>query len=137
VTVPRYLLDTNICIYLRQERPSVVIDRFRKLAPGEAAISVISFGELCYGAEKSQDRATAIAGLTRLTSVLPVLPIPDAAGRTYGEIRRELEVRGEIISSNDLWIAAHARATGLILVTSNVREFKRVGGLTIENWASA
>ena len=131
---PVYLLDTNICIYVRQNRPSV-LSRFRSLRPGQAVASVVTYGELAFGAEKSHRREQAIAGLNELLTLLPILPLPADAGMRYGAIRAVLERRGEIISSNDLWIAAHAIAAGLILVTNNDREFRRVPGLNVENWA--
>jgi tRNA(fMet)-specific endonuclease VapC len=132
----RYLLDTNICIYLRQNRPPEVTERFRHLQHGEAALSVITYGELLYGAERSQQRTRALQSVTRLVSLLPVLPMPEEAAATYGEIRATLEMQGQLIGGNDLWIAAHAQSSGLILVTNNEREFKRISGLKIQNWAS-
>jgi len=131
----RYLLDTNICIYIRRHQPPKVLARFQRLKPGEAAISVITSGELLYGAEKSQHRARALQQLEELASLIPVMPLPEAAARTYGAIRRQLEARGETIGNNDLWIAAHAKSAELILVTNNEREFKRVPGLKVQNWA--
>ncbi|MBI1732493.1 MAG: type II toxin-antitoxin system VapC family toxin [Gammaproteobacteria bacterium] len=132
----RFLLDTNICIYIRQRRPPGVLARFRKLTPGEAALSVVTCGELLYGAEKSRQREIALARLTDLTSLLPVLPLPENAAQEYGEIRAELEAKGDLIGGNDLWIAAHARASSLVLVTNNEREFRRVPGLKVQNWAN-
>ncbi len=134
---PRYMLDTNICIYIRQKKPPAVLRRFEKLAVGDAAISVITYGELLYGAVKSQDRAARLRQLEELTSLIPALPMLASVGAAYGEIRANLERAGEVIGNNDLWIAAHARAEALILVTNNEREFKRVPGLKIENWAAA
>lgn len=131
---PTYLLDTNICIYIRRRRPPEILQRFRRLTVGEAAISVITFGELIYGAEKSVERASALQRLEELAGLLPVLPLPADASRTYGALRAELEAAGRTIGNNDLWIAAHAKAAGLVLVTNNEREFQRVGGLEIENW---
>ena len=131
---PTYLLDTNICIYIRRHRPPQVLARFQRLKPGEAAISVITRGELLYGAEKSQYRARALQQLDELASLIPVMPLPEAAAHTYGIIRRQLEARGETIGNNDLWIAAHVKAAELILVTNNEREFKRVPGLKVQNW---
>jgi tRNA(fMet)-specific endonuclease VapC len=133
---PRYLLDTNICIYIRQKRPEGVLRRFRKLRPGEAALSVITYGELLYGAMKSEQRTAALERLRELVQLLPSLPLPESAAEAYGGIRAGLESKGEMIGNNDLWIAAHARATGLILVTNNEREFRRVGGLKVQNWAA-
>lgn len=131
----RYLLDTNICIYIRRQNPAKLLARFQKLKPGEAAISIITFGELHYGAEKSQSAGRAQKELQSLLTALPVLPLPVDAGKSYGEIRADLERRGEIIGGNDLWIAAHAEAADLVLVTNNEREFRRITGLRIENWA--
>jgi tRNA(fMet)-specific endonuclease VapC len=131
---PRYLLDTNICIYIRQRRPEPVLRRFRKLRPGEAALSVITYGELLYGAAKSSQRAAALERLHELVHLLPALPLPESAAEAYGSIRATLESKGEMIGNNDLWIAAHALATGLILVTNNEDEFRRVDGLKIQNW---
>ena len=131
---PRYLLDTNICIYIRQERPEEVLRRFRKLRPGEAALSVITYGELLYGAAKSAQRVAALARLRELIHWLPALPLPEAAAEAYGTARSELAARGEMIGNNDLWIAAHAVAANLTLVTNNEKEFRRVRGLKLQNW---
>jgi tRNA(fMet)-specific endonuclease VapC len=132
---PRYLLDTNICIYIRQKRPAEVLRRFQKLRPGEAVLSVITYGELLYGAAKSQQRLAALERLRELVHLLPAVPLPETAAEAYGRIRAELESRGEMIGNNDLWIAAHAMAAGLTLVTNNEREFQRVRGLKVRNWA--
>jgi tRNA(fMet)-specific endonuclease VapC len=123
VTEIRFLLDTNICILIRQNRSAAVSERFRALRPREAAISVISYGELAFGAQKSQRREFAQQGLRDLLQFLPVLSLPDSGAPAYGAIRATLERQGRLISSNDLWIAAHAIAAGLILVTNNEREF--------------
>jgi tRNA(fMet)-specific endonuclease VapC len=133
---PRFLLDTNICIYIRQKRPEEVLRRFRKLRPGEAALSVITYGELLYGAAKSAQAVAALARLRELVNLLPALPLPETAAEAYGRIRAELESTGEVIGNNDLWIAAHALSAGLTLVTNNEKEFRRVRGLKMQNWAS-
>lgn len=130
----RFLLDTNICIHIRQQRPARVLARFEKLAPGEAVLSVITYGELLYGAAKSQHRALALEKLASLVSFLPVLSMPEQTAQEYGAIRAHLEAKGEVIGGNDLWIAAHARAAGLILVTNDEAEFTRVPGLKVQNW---
>ena len=131
----RFLLDTNICIHIRRRRPPAVLARFQQLKPGEAVLSVITYGELVYGAEKSQFRERASRQLAELASLLPVMELPLRAGEFYGSIRAALEADGCTIGNNDLWIAAHAKAASLILVTSNEREFRRVQGLRIQNWA--
>lgn len=132
----RYLLDTNICIYIRRQRPPAVLERFRRLKPGEAVISMITWGELAYGAEQSRQRDKVFALLEELATMLPVMPLPETAGQSYGAIRAALEAKGEPIGNNDLWIAAHAKAAGLIVVTNNEREFKRVPRLQVRNWAT-
>lgn len=131
----RFLLDTNICIYIRQQKPQQVLRRFSDLRAGEAAISVITYGELVFGANRSRQRVAALERLIELVNLLPALPLPETAGQTYGTIRAELDSRGEMIGNNDLWIAAHAMAAGLTLVTNNEREFRRIAALKLQNWA--
>src|SRR5262245_59503770 len=132
----RFLLDTNVCIYIRRKQPPQVLERFRRLKATQVALSVVTFGELAYGAEKSLARARAFRELEEFSNFVQILPLPIEAALTYGSIRAALETKGEIISSNDLWIAAHAKAADLTLVTNNEREFRRVPGLRIENWIS-
>ena len=131
----RYLLDTNICIYIRRRRPPAVLTQFLQLKAGEAVLSIITYGELAYGMMKRTDSPpNAAEQLEEFISLISVMPLPVEAGRIYGEIRTVLESKGQIIGSNDLWIAAHAISANLILVTNNEREFRRVPGLKIENW---
>jgi tRNA(fMet)-specific endonuclease VapC len=131
----RYLLDTNICIHIRQRRPPEVLARFARMEAGEAALSVITYGELAFGVVKSEQPRESRRQLMELISIVPVLPLPQEAGDAYGAIRADLKRRGEMIGHNDLWIAAHAKAAGLVLVTANEREFARVADLSVENWA--
>ena len=133
---PRYLLDTNTVIYIRQRRPPTASAKFGALSHGEAVLSVITYGELVHGIEKSRDRAAGFATLQELIGLMPVLPLPADAGEAYGDIRATLERDGNVIGNNDLWIAAHARAAKLILVSNNLREFRRVGRLQLENWVA-
>jgi tRNA(fMet)-specific endonuclease VapC len=133
---PRFLLDTNICIYIRRQKPPEVLARFQRLKPGEAVLSVITYGELVYGVEKSQFREQAMMRLAELEGLMPVMELPSRAGQVYGAIRAALEAKGETIGNNDLWIAAHAKAMGLTLVTNNEREFRRVEGLKTQNWVA-
>lgn len=130
----RYLLDSDTCIYALSRRHPAVSARFDLLKPGEAVISAVAYGELLFGASKSNAPAAAAARLTALTLVAGLAPLPMAAAGHYAEIRRHLEAAGKPIGANDIWIAAHARATGLVLVTNNEREFRRVPGLAVENW---
>ncbi|MDD5387766.1 MAG: type II toxin-antitoxin system VapC family toxin [Gallionellaceae bacterium] len=133
----RYLLDTNICIYIAKHNPPAVRARFAMHSASELAMSVVTFGELRHGAEKSQAREKALATLSRLQTSIQVAPLTEAVDEHYGEIRAALESRGLPIGNNDLWIAAHARAEGWILVTNNTRKFERVDALMLENWVSA
>ncbi|MGH8577276.1 MAG: type II toxin-antitoxin system tRNA(fMet)-specific endonuclease VapC [Gammaproteobacteria bacterium] len=132
---PRYLLDTNICIYVAKHRPAEVRRRFEACSPGDLAMSVVTYGELRHGAEKSQARDQALATLTALAETISVLALPAEAGVHYGEIRAALDRAGQPIGNNDLWIAAHALAAGLTLISNNLREFARIEGLSVENWA--
>jgi tRNA(fMet)-specific endonuclease VapC len=134
VTPLRFLLDTNTCIYIRRKRPTHVLARFERLRPGEAGISVVTYAELFYRAERMADRIRAIEALEELASAIPILPMPVEAARAYGAIRAQLAAKGELIGSNDIWIAAHARALDMTVITNNEREFKRVAGLRVENW---
>jgi tRNA(fMet)-specific endonuclease VapC len=130
----RYLLDSDICIYALSGRHPAATARFDLLQPGEAVISAIAYGELLFGASKSRAPEAAAARLTALTLVASLAPLPLEAAGHYAEIRRHLEAAGTPIGGNDAWIAAHARATGLVLVSNNEREFRRVPGLAVENW---
>jgi len=131
----RYLLDTNICIYIARQRPPAVARRFSRLAAGSVGMSLITYGELRFGAEKSQRGTEALATLGQLSELIPVLEPGAAVGEAYGHLRAHLEGRGTPIGNNDLWIAAHALALGVTLVSNNTREFERVPRLKLKNWA--
>lgn len=129
----RYLLDTNICIAFKKAKPGIQ-ERVKALPAGQAAMSVVTWGELVFGAEKSNNRERALDVIRRVREIIPVVSAGDSVGEHYGAIRSELEKQGRPIGPNDLWIAAHARALGLNLVTNNTREFNRVSGLSVEDW---
>ena len=131
----RYLLDTIICIYIAKRRPPEVATRFESLRPGEVGMSIVTYGELLFGAEKSQHPDPAKEHLARFIELVPVLSLPTGSPRHYAKIRSRLERAGTPIGANDPWIAAHAMASELILVSNNLREFDRVSGLVTENWA--
>jgi tRNA(fMet)-specific endonuclease VapC len=133
----RYMLDTNICIYIAKHNPPAVRERFARHAASELAMSVITLGELRFGAEKSQSHERALATINQLAAAIEVMPVPESAGEHYGQIRASLQQQGQPIGNNDLWLVSHARAEGWILVTNNEREFIRVDGLQIENWADS
>jgi tRNA(fMet)-specific endonuclease VapC len=130
----RYLLDTNIVIYVIKRRPLQALEIFNQNA-GRMAISAITLAELHHGAEKSSNPAANLAVVEDLYSRLEVLPYGAKAAQHYGSIRTVLEKQGQTIGVNDLHIAAHTRSEGLILVSNNLREFERVPALQFENWA--
>lgn len=132
----RYLLDTNIVIYVIKRRPPEVREMFNQ-QHGRMAISAITLAELAHGAEKSSDPQRNMAVVDDFCSRLEVLPYTAKAAMHFGSIRATLETRGTPIGLNDLHIAAHARSEGLTLVTNNLREFERVPGLMSENWLTA
>jgi tRNA(fMet)-specific endonuclease VapC len=129
----RYLLDTNMVIYVIKQRPQSVLAQFNANA-SRMAISSITLSELIYGAVKSSRRDQNLEAVEDFASHLEVLPYDARAAYHYGEIRAALEQRGELIGVNDTHIAAHARSQGLTLVSNNLREFDRVPGLVTENW---
>ena len=133
---PRYMLDTNICIYIAKEHPQEVKAHFERLKPGQLVMSAITYGELCYGASKSRQKAKALAQLEELVQDIPAVDLDSRASQVYGEIRAALEQQGRLIGNNDLWIGAHALAMNLTLVTNNEREFKRIPGFSVENWTN-
>ena len=130
----RYLLDTNIVIYVIKRRPLSAMALFNENA-GHMAISSITLAELMHGAEKSNAPTRSLAAVEDFCSRLEVLPYGPKAAMHYGSIRARLESRGQTLRVNDLHIAAHARSEGLTLVSNNLREFERVEALQLANWA--
>jgi len=129
----RYLLDTNIVIYVLKRRPVEVLSTFNANA-SRMAISSITLAELMHGAEKSSRVSENLAAIEDFCSRLEVLPYGPKAAQHYGAIRAALEKLGQPIGVNDMHIAAHARSEGLVLVTNNMGEFARVPALEAENW---
>ena len=129
----RYLLDTNIVIYVLKQRPIEVLATFNANA-SRMAISSITLAELFHGAEKSSRVSENMAAIEDFCSRLEVVPYGPKAAQHYGAIRAALEKLGQPIGVNDLHIAAHARSEGLVLVTNNTGEFERVPALEVENW---
>jgi len=130
----KYLLDTNICIYLIKKKPMSVIHRFDDHQVGDIGISSITVAELSYGVQKSQRQKQNQAALLQFLSPLVIVEFNTDAAFSYGQIRVELESRGTPIGSLDTLIAGHAVSMGMTLVTNNEREFSRVPGLIVENW---
>ena len=127
------MLDTNIVIYTIKNRPARVREVFKRHS-GQMAISAVTLGELIYGAERSSQPERNLNDIEGMTARLEVLQFDEPAALHFGQLRAELARIGTPIGPYDLMIAGHARASGLILVTNNVEEFKRVPGLRIENW---
>ena len=129
----KYMLDTNIVIYVIKRRPLEVLDTFNQHA-GQISISTITLAELIHGAEKSAKTEHNLRQIEDCTSRLEVLTYAPKAAAHYGGIRAQLEKQGTPIGVNDLHIAGHARSEGLTLVTNNEKEFRKVDGLLIDNW---
>ncbi len=129
----KYMLDTNIVIYVIKRKPLEALKSFNRHA-GQICISAITLAELLHGAEKSAYPEQNLVLVEDFTSRLEVLEYDAKAAAHYGEIRAVLEKAGTIIGVNDLHIAGHARSAALTLVTNNLKEFRRVKGLRLENW---
>ena len=130
----KYLIDTNICIYIMNKRPPDVIQKFKQFDPGEIGISTITVSELQYGVAKSTHRKKNQLRLDEFLAPLEILSYNEIAARTYDDIRIQLEKYGKPIGPLDLLIAAHALSQNLTIVTNNVKEFKQIKNLKIENW---
>ncbi len=135
--MPRFMLDTDICSYIMKRSHASVLKRLRRVDPVDVCISVITKSELLYGIEVSPRQQQDETALQAFLRHVQVLDFPDQAAIHYARIRAHLKLKGNMIGANDLWIAAHARAMGLILVTNNTSEFSRVRDLRLENWALA
>ena len=131
----KYLIDTNICIYIINEKPREVLNRFEQYPVHEFGISSITHAELQYGIEKSKNRQRNQEALNEFLLPLTIFPFyGEALVACYGEIRAFLESRGETIGPLDMLIAAHALSLDLTLISNNIKEFSRVPGLKCENW---
>ena len=130
----KFMLDTNICIYIIRNKPIKVRNKFATIEPKNVCISSITSSELWYGIHKSANFEKNAIALEKFLSPLTILNYDERASKTYGDIRSKLESKGNVIGSMDLLIAAHAASQNLTLITNNVREFKRVKGLNVENW---
>jgi tRNA(fMet)-specific endonuclease VapC len=131
----KYMLDTNICIYIIKQKPQNVIERFRQAEVSQIGVSSITLSELTYGVMKSAKPEQNRLALVQFLAPIEIPAYDDAAAQHYGEIRAHLEREGKPIGSLDLLIAAHALSLNSFLITNNESEFKRVPNLKIENWA--
>jgi tRNA(fMet)-specific endonuclease VapC len=129
----RYMLDTDVCIFVMRERSPSLRERFRSAAD-QLCISSVTLGELLYGAEKSARRLRNLEIVESFSARLEILPFGEKAAAHYGQIRTQLERTGQRAGAYDMMIGGHARSEGLVLVTNNVREFERMHGLRVENW---
>jgi tRNA(fMet)-specific endonuclease VapC len=129
------MLDTDICIYIIKRKPLGVLKRLESIEPDQLSMSAITFAELMNGAKKSQRVEANVSRLNALGEILEICSFDQQAAVAYGDVRSSLEKRGEVIGPHDLLIAAHALSLDRILVTNNEKEFKRVEGLKVDNWA--
>lgn len=132
----KYLLDTDICIYIMNKRPAEVIARFKQYDVGDVGLSTITLSELQFGVAKSGKPKKNQQRLADFAAPFSVIPYEEAAAKAYGDIRYQLEKQGQSIGPLDLLIAAQAKSRKLVLVTNNEREFARIDDLEVENWAA-
>ncbi len=130
----KYMLDTNICIYIIKKKRRKVLETLKTLDIGDVCISTITLAELEYGVKKSQQKEKNKIALINFLTPIEILSFSDSAAVIFGEIRASLEKEGQIIGAYDLLIAAHALSENLILITNNAGEFSRIPGLSLQNW---
>jgi tRNA(fMet)-specific endonuclease VapC len=130
----KYLLDTNICIYIINKRPVSILDAIRSKHPDDISISSITAAKLNYGAERSRSPHQNRVAILEFLIPFNLLDFDQRAASCYGKIRKTLESKGTPIGPMDLLLASQAAAYDLILVTNNIKEFKRIENLRLENW---
>jgi len=130
----KYMLDTNICIYIIKRKPVDVLERFKQTDISQISISSITLSELFYGVSKSSKPEQNLMALTQFVAPLEILPYGDEAAQYYGELRTHLEKQGTPIGSLDMLLAAHALSIDCTLITNNEKEFIRVPHLKVDNW---
>lgn len=131
----RYMLDTNICIYAIKHKPEKVLEELQRHDPSDVCISAVTYAELIHGVEKSAAIEKNRLALSLLLANIEIFDFDAKAADCYGKIRAELEKKGSPIGPLDMMIAGHARSLEFTLVTNNMKEFSRVSGLRLENWA--
>ena len=131
----RYMLDTNICIYVIKHKPEKVLRKLQTIHPEDVCISSVTYAELVYGIEKSAAVEKNRLALSMFLANMEILDFDAQAADCYGKIRADLEKKGRPIGPLDMMIAAHAQSLGYTVVTNNVKEFSRVSALKLENWA--
>ena len=130
----KYMLDTNMCIYIIKKHPVHVLNTIKRLNISDICISSVTLAELEYGVQKSERKAQNSLALAEFLSPVEIMAFDEKAAIEFGKIRAALERKGKLIGEYDLMIAAHALSLGLILVTNNIKEFTRVPHIRIENW---
>jgi tRNA(fMet)-specific endonuclease VapC len=135
--LPRFLLDTDICSYIIKRSHPALLAKLQTVPLDDIAMSVVSKAELLYGVEVSPRPEHDRIAVTSFLQYVQVLDLIAAVADHYAKIRAELKATGVMIGANDLFLAAHARCLGLTLVTNNMRVFRRVPGLLLENWTTA
>jgi tRNA(fMet)-specific endonuclease VapC len=131
----KYMLDTNICIYIIKKKPESVLAHLKEKMENGLCISAITLAELEHGVQASVRPEKNALALYQFLSIAEILSFDDEAAAEYGKVRALLQQKGTPIGPLDTLIAAHAKSKDLIVVTNNVREFERVEGLAVENWA--
>lgn len=130
----KFLLDTNICIYIIKNNPPLVLNKFKKLSPNDIAISSVTLAELRYGVEKSLHKEKNRHAFEEFILPLEIMPFDEFTTHFYGVLRAQLEKKGTLIGPLDMMIASHALSLELTLITNNTREFSRVPKLCLEDW---
>ena len=128
------MFDTDTCAFILRRTSAELLDRIQKVPLENQSMSVVTLAELLYGVRVSAKKKANRIAVDTLVRHVEVLDWSRAAAEHYAEIRADLKKRGQLIGANDLLIAAHARSLGSALVTNNVKEFRRVKGLSVENW---
>ena len=131
----RFMLDTNTCVELIRKRNDRILRRMKRRRPDDLCVSSVTLSELEYGVAKSANPEKNRLALAEFMTPLNIVPYDDTVAPVYGRVRAALEKEGTPIGPLDTMIAAHALSLGLIVVTDNEREFRRVPGLTVQNWA--
>ena len=131
----KYLVDTNILIYLMNSKSLKLQKKFTKRSTDDFCVSSITVAELIYGAKKSKNIEKNLNAAIKILSPFIIIDFTSMDAFEYGDIRADLEMKGKVIGANDLLIAAQARRQNLIVLTANTREYERVERLNVENWA--
>ena len=129
-----YMLDTDTCAFILRRSSPTLLERIQAVPLQQQSVSMITFAELLYGVQMSSRKKANRAAVDLLLRHLAVLEWSADAAEHYAEIRADLKKKGQLIGSNDLLIAAHARSVGAVVVMNNVKDFGRVKGLRVENW---